>query len=95
MDNDKKNLSCSDCAALNCYRRDKSFPEFCLTTRTSGEEIEEVNELYRKDEFAAGFSRAAAEIEGIYYGKLTRVEEIIAFAKRIGAGKIGLPPASV
>jgi uncharacterized metal-binding protein len=33
---------------------------------------------------------SAAEVEGTYYGKLTRVEEIIAFARRIGAGKIGV-----
>jgi uncharacterized metal-binding protein len=33
---------------------------------------------------------SAAEVEGIYYGKLTRVEEIIAFARRIGATKIGV-----
>jgi uncharacterized metal-binding protein len=33
---------------------------------------------------------AAAEIEGRYFGKLTRVEEIIAFAKAIGAKKIGI-----
>jgi len=35
-------------------------------------------------------AHTAAEIEGTYYGKLTRVEEIIAFAKRIGAKKIGI-----
>ncbi|MDS1030781.1 DUF1847 domain-containing protein [Bacillota bacterium LX-D] len=90
MDNDKKNLSCSDCGVLNCYRRDKSFPEFCLTARISDKEIEKVNELYRKDNFVSKLSFVAAEIEGKYYGKLTRVEEIIAFAKRIGARKIGI-----
>ncbi len=90
MGNDKKNLSCSDCGVLNCYRKEKSFPEFCLTTQTPDAEIEKVNELYRKDELVAKISRAAAEIEGTYYGKLTRVEEIVAFAKRIGAKKIGI-----
>ena len=35
-------------------------------------------------------ARAAAEVEGVYYGKLTRVEETIAFARRIGARKIGI-----
>ncbi len=29
-------------------------------------------------------------MEGAYYGKLTRVEEIIVFAKKIGAKKIGI-----
>jgi uncharacterized metal-binding protein len=35
-------------------------------------------------------ARSAAEVEGTYYGQLTRVEEIIAFARRIGAAKIGV-----
>jgi uncharacterized metal-binding protein len=52
--------------------------------------IEEVNELYRKDEFVSKLTQAAAEIEGTYYGKITRIEEIILFAKRIGAKKIGI-----
>ncbi len=90
MGKDKKNVSCSDCGVLNCYRRDKSFPEFCLTTGVSDEEIEKANQLYRSDELVGKISKAAAEIEGTYYGKLTRVEEIIAFARRIGAKKIGI-----
>jgi uncharacterized metal-binding protein len=90
MSDDNKHLSCSDCGVLNCYRRDKSFPDFCLTTKTSDKEIEKINELYRNDSFVKKISHAAAEIEGTYYGKLTRVEEIIAFARRIGAEKIGI-----
>ncbi len=90
MGKDKKNVSCSDCGVLNCYRRDKSFPEFCLTTGVSDEEIEKANQLYRSDELVGKISKAAAEIEGTYYGKLTRVEDIIAFARRIGAKKIGI-----
>ncbi|ASQ90508.1 hypothetical protein CHL67_05855 [Prosthecochloris sp. GSB1] len=47
------------------------------------------------DRYTAGgedarFARAAAEVEGLYYGKLTRVEEVLAFARRIGARRIGL-----
>lgn len=85
-----KKLSCSECGVYNCYRQDKEFPQFCLTTNTSNKEIEKINELYRSDELVAKISQAAAEIEGTYYGKLTRVEEIIAFAKKIGAKKIGI-----
>lgn len=90
MGKEKKNVSCSECGVLNCYRRDKSFPEFCLTTGVSDAEIEKANHLYRSDGLVGKISTAAAEIEGTYYGKLTRVEEIIAFAKRIGAKKIGI-----
>ncbi|GAE86777.1 DUF1847 domain-containing protein [Acetivibrio straminisolvens] len=88
-DRDNK-ISCSDCGVLNCYRRQKNFPDFCLTTNISEKEIEKVNVLYRNDSLVSKISHAAAEIEGTYYGKLTRVEEIIAFAKRIGAKKIGI-----
>lgn len=83
-------LSCSDCGVMNCFRREKDFPSFCLTTNTSEKEIEKVNDLYRNDPLVSKISYAAAEIEGTFYGKLTRVEEIIEFAKRIGAKKIGI-----
>jgi uncharacterized metal-binding protein len=85
-----KHLSCTDCGVFNCYRKENNFPEFCLTTNTEKNEIEEINELYRKDEFVHKISHAAAEVEGTYYGRLTRVEEIVAFANRIGAKKIGI-----
>lgn len=90
MGKEEKTLSCMDCGVLNCYRQGGEFPKFCLTTNTSQEETEEANQIYKNDEFISKLAVAAAEIEGIYYGKLTRVEEIIAFAKRIGAKKIGI-----
>ena len=43
-ENGKK--SCANCGVYNCFRRDKKFPEFCLTESTSQEEIDAVNELY-------------------------------------------------
>jgi uncharacterized metal-binding protein len=82
--------TCSDCGLLSCYRRDKNFPPFCLTEASDPEELSKVLELYQGDGEYARASRAAAEVEGAYYGKLTRVEEIIAFANRIGAKRIGI-----
>ncbi|MBP1764376.1 MAG: putative metal-binding protein [Firmicutes bacterium] len=91
MEDTKMNsLSCSDCGLLHCFHRDKQFPEFCLTTNTRKELIDECVKLYKEDELVGKLAKTAAEIEGIYYGKLTRAEEIIAFAKRIGAKKIGI-----
>ncbi|MBS4026930.1 MAG: DUF1847 domain-containing protein [Clostridia bacterium] len=90
MDKGNHQLSCTDCGVLNCYRKPGEFPKFCLTTNTNSEEIEAINALYQTDDFVAKMSYAAAEIEGRYYGKLTRVEEIILFAKKIGAKKIGI-----
>lgn len=88
-------LSCADCHQLNCYRQDKRFPDFCLTVTSRGDadidaEIAKAKTIYTEEGPDRQMALAAAEIEGLYYGKLTRVEEIIAFAKRIGAKKIGI-----
>lgn len=88
-------LSCADCHQLNCYRRDKQFPSFCLSITSRGDtdintEIAKAKSSYTEEGPDRRMALAAAEIEGIYYGKLTRAEEIIAFAKRIGARKIGI-----
>ena len=89
MSEKELNLSCTACGVLNCSRLDKRFPEFCLT-EAQKDENEAALALYKGNGMDAKVARAAAEVEGIYYGQLTRVEEIIAFAKRIGAKKIGI-----
>ena len=86
----KDGLTCVDCSVLNCYRRSSKFPDFCLTETTDASLIQSCNEIYRNDSIDAHMAHSAAEVEGTYYGKLTRVEEIIAFASRIGAIKIGI-----
>jgi len=82
-------LTCTNCGVLNCYRQDKDYPDFCLTTEYA-EDSDEAVKLYQDQGETAKLAHAAAEIEGLYYGKLTRVEEIIAFSKRLGAKKIGI-----
>jgi uncharacterized metal-binding protein len=52
--------------------------------------LRDTAEIYRGDDLDARMARAAAEVEGLYYGKLTRVEETVAFAKRIDAKRIGI-----
>jgi len=86
----KTSASCSACGLLNCYRRDKHFPDFCLTEAADRAVVDKITKRYRGRNRDAVMARAAAEVEGTYYGKLTRVEEIIAFANRIGAKKIGI-----
>lgn len=85
-----KSLTCSDCSVVSCSRRDKEFPAFCLTSATPSQVVAEVTEFYRGEGLDARIARAAAEVEGVYYGKLTRAEEIVAFANRIGARRIGI-----
>lgn len=84
------NPSCSECRQLHCYRHDKRYPEFCVTTELEAEERAELVALYGGDGEDAAIARAAAEVEGLYYGKINRVEETVAFARRIGAARIGI-----
>ncbi|MDR3734672.1 MAG: DUF1847 domain-containing protein [Acidobacteriaceae bacterium] len=83
-------LTCSDCGLQSCYRADKKFPPFCLTQSCDPAAVNATLDLYNGETQEARIARAAAEVEGTYYGKLTRVEEIIAFANRLGAHRIGI-----
>lgn len=83
-------FSCADCAVMNCAKRNSVYPKFCPTAELTQEEIEEISQLYIKNRQNHKVAVAAAEIEGEFYGKYTRVEEIVEFAKRIGAKKIGI-----
>lgn len=86
----KDKFSCTDCGVLNCSKQDSTFPKECLTTNAYEGQLNEVTDIYKNDPVISKIARSAAEVEGLYYGKLTRVEEIIVFAKKIGAKKIGI-----
>ncbi|OAM91409.1 DUF1847 domain-containing protein [Termitidicoccus mucosus] len=83
-------LTCSDCGLVNCYRRDRQFPPFCQGEAADPDLVGAVLDRYQDGGPDAIQARAAIEVEGTYYGRLTRVEEIIAFANRIGAVRIGI-----
>ena len=85
-----ENLSCSECGQMHCYRRNKKFPEFCLTEGVEVAQVAQTVKTYQGDTIDAKVARAAAEIEGLYYCQISRVEEIVAFAKRIDATRIGI-----
>jgi len=85
-----KAFTCADCSLVNCYRRNSRFPGSCLTETTDASLIDSCTEIYRSESMEGKMAYSAAEVEGTYYGKLTRVEEIIAFARRINAAKIGV-----
>ncbi len=90
MANENICRSCADCGVMNCLNRKGKYPEFCPTAELTEEEIDEVVALYTNSRINKKVSIASAEIEGEFYGKYTRVEEIIEFARRIGARKIGI-----
>lgn len=81
--------SCIDCAVGNCDYMDKSYPGFCLTTNMDRELKQEAISEYDNEENRK-IMIAAAEVEYENYCKMTRVEEIMEFAKKIGAKKIGI-----
>jgi uncharacterized metal-binding protein len=88
-------LSCTDCGIYNCKTRNKQFPGFCLTTKNNNghaitDDIETIRQHLRGDNQDAIIAKASAQVEGLFYGKLTRIEEIIEFSNRIGAKKIGI-----
>lgn len=81
--------SCVDCGVIKCSSKQGIYPEFCLTEALTEEELDEIVEIYKEAENNR-LAVASAEIEGAFYGKYTRVEETVEFAKRIGAKKIGI-----
>jgi len=88
--NDEIIRSCIDCGAESCHKMDGKNPPFCLTTNLDPELLEEVMLLYTEDDWNQKVTLASATVEADFYCKMTRVEEIIEFARRIGAKKIGI-----
>ena len=89
MEEKKIRRSCVDCAVTACEKKDGNYPDFCLTASLDEELLEEALACYEDPENHK-LAIAAAEVEYEGYLKLTRVEEIIQFAGKIGAKKIGI-----
>jgi uncharacterized metal-binding protein len=81
--------SCSECSVRNCYRRDTKYPGFCLS-EANQDGAAETKAIYTGNSIDAKVARLAAELEGEYYGRLTRLEETIIFALKMGAKKLGV-----
>lgn len=88
--NQNKCCSCVDCGVKNCALRNKEYPSFCPTVALDEQELEDIVKLYTNNRINRKVAIAGAEVEGEFYGKATRVEEIMHFAKKIGAKKIGI-----
>ena len=84
--------SCIDCGVTNCNHEDKSYPDFCLTTkmREDSTVLDGAIDLYLNDEDNQKIASAAAEVGAEHYCKFTRVEETMAFAKKMNFKKIGI-----
>lgn len=83
--------SCSECAVLACKgKQEEKYPPFCLTEHADKELLAKVMEIYKTDEETRRLARNSAEIEGEFYGRMTRVEETIELIRRMGYKKIGI-----
>lgn len=82
-------LSCVDCGNINCNTMDKKYPDFCLTTNMNEEVLAEAMKLYEEDENRRSMI-AAGEVEHDYYLQYTRIEEIMAYARKMGMKKLGI-----
>ena len=81
--------SCIDCAVGKCNHGKGNYPDFCLTTNMDEELKDEALRTYEEDNNKK-IMTAAAEVEYENYCKMTRVEEIMEFAKKIEAKKLGI-----
>lgn len=82
-------LSCADCAVVNCIFEEGEFPDFCLTKSLDAEVLDSAMKEYENPEIKRA-AIAAAEVETENYCKMTRLEETIEFARKLGAKKIGI-----
>ena len=81
-----QNFTCADCLTKACYHHEMDkLPEKCPTRRCPENE----NLKFYTDE-EMEIARAAARVEADGYGKLTRLEEIMAFSYRMGYRKLGV-----
>ncbi|MEA4922801.1 MAG: DUF1847 domain-containing protein [Eubacteriaceae bacterium] len=81
--------TCADCTVIACDGKSSVFPDFCITGKLDEKEKEKILEIYNEPENGTVMKEAACvEAEG--YMQKTRVEEIIDFAGRLGAKKLGI-----
>ncbi len=83
-------LSCADCHVKACMNKEEEkYPKFCLTAKVDQDLLAEAKQEYFSEDNQR-LALTAAEIEGQFYGKYTRVQETIEFIKRYGAKKVGI-----
>ena len=68
---------------------DKTYPDFCLTTHMDESVLNEAMACYEEEENHQ-IMVAAAEVKFEHYCQYTRIEEIMEFARKIGARKLGI-----
>lgn len=81
--------SCVDCGTQNCKFKDRTYPDFCPTVNLEDADLQWALERYDEGR-NHDIMVASAEVEFEGYCQWTRVQEIMEFARKIGAKKIGI-----
>ena len=88
---ENKVFSCVHCGVKNCQDQKGQYPSFCLTQKAETQApLEESWKIYAENEEVRKLAVASAQVEAEHYCQATRVEEVLHFAKKIGAKKIGI-----
>ncbi|MDR2505009.1 MAG: DUF1847 domain-containing protein [Oscillospiraceae bacterium] len=83
-------FSCAHCRTQGCKTADGRYPDFCPTAALSKEKADAVTKKMNKSRKIGKIARIAAEVEGLFYCQMTRVEETVEFLQRSGAKKVGI-----
>lgn len=86
---EEKQFTCTDCWKVTCNKQNFPYPEECRTVHMDQDLFQEALAEY-EDPVNKKVMEVAAQIEGNYYCKATRVEETLLFAEKMGAKKIGI-----
>ena len=83
----KEKLGCADCRAKSCQLGDGNYPSFCPGLSMPEKIVGEAMKEYA-DPVVNRIAIAAAETESENYCQMTRVEETVEFARKIGAKRM-------
>ena len=83
--------TCALCAVTACSAEPgaKKAPPFCPMP-VEGEVLQQVEEAYLSQEDLHRLLLESARTEAAGYGRVTRIEDIMDFARRIGAQRLGI-----
>jgi uncharacterized metal-binding protein len=83
-------LMCPICGVQACSEGgDASLPGFC-PSHTHPEVLEAARDIYQKDDETRRLSVAAAQVEAEGYRRWPRVQEVMAFARKLGVDHLGI-----
>ena len=86
---ERKEFGCADCRAKACHLGTGNYPAFCPGQDLPDGVMPETMEEYAKPDIQRA-AIAAAETESENYCRMTRMEEMMEFARKIHAKTIGL-----